>query len=230
MNDRSLRSIRARGLGVACGGGGLAAAARHGGAESEEARAIKSQFARQVERIKSLEVAYKLDTTSNLSPEKLRAIPEYMNQAFPPQGRVARSVQGPEEDIAGRSSPNSIAYLAPVDENGLFAPPEPAADAPPLIKENQKKLREQYDRAIANMKAMEARGANAPKRDPSIRDRSEQDVTRAYNGKTLWSRKPTSPKGNQYEVWTNRSKPNFFQMSAYLCAVGLHVPDPTGRC
>ena len=41
---------------------------------------------------------------------------------------------------------------------GCSPPTEPAAERPPAIKENQKRLREQYDRAIANMKAMEARG------------------------------------------------------------------------
>ena len=62
--------------------------------------------------------------------------------AFKGQKRYSRQIQ-----------PERIKYLAPVDENGLFAPPEPAADAPPLIKENQKELKKQYDRAIANMKA-----------------------------------------------------------------------------
>lgn len=227
MNDRSLRSIRAVALGLLAAGAGLAAA-RHGGAESEEARAIKAQFARQVERIKSLEVAYKLDTTSNLSPEKLRAIPEYMNQLFLPKDEWHEAFKG-EKRYRRQVQPERIAYLAPIDENGLFVPPEPASDAPPLIRENQKRLRKDYDRAIANMKAMEARGAKARKRDPSIRDRSEQDVTRAYNGKTLWSRKPTTPKGNQYEVWTGSREPNWFQVSAYLGAVGLHVPDPKGE-
>jgi hypothetical protein len=78
------------------------------------------------------------------------------------------------------------------------------------------------------MKVQEARGGRIPKRDPTLRDRGEQDVTRGFNGKTLWVKKPMSLKGDRYEVWTTGSKPNFFQMSAYLSAVGLHVPDPAG--
>jgi hypothetical protein len=86
----------------------------------------------------------------------------------------------------------------------------------------------QYERAIAYMKVQEARGVRLPKRDPSLRPLSERDVTRGYNGKTLWVRKLTAPKGHHYEVWTTGSNPNFFQVSAYLAAVGLHVPDPKG--
>jgi hypothetical protein len=208
-------------------GAAAAMAAWHGGAESEEAKTIKAQFAHQVERIKSLEVAYKLETRSNLSPEKLRALPEHMNQLFLPQDEWHVAFKG-EKRYSQQIQPEHVTYLAPVDANGLFVPPEPPADAPPVIKENQKQLREQYDRAIASMKAIEARGARTPKRDPSKRERSEQDVTRAFNGKTLWVKQPMSPKGDRYEVWKTSSKPNFFQISAYLASVGLHVRDPLG--
>ena len=53
-------------------------------------------------------------------------------------------------------------------------------------------------------------------------------MTRAFNGKTLWVKKPTAPKGDRYEVWTTGSRPNFFQVTAYLSASGLYVPDPMG--
>jgi hypothetical protein len=222
-----LRWASVLGAGVLAAGVGAAIAARLDAADSGAARDIKAQFARQVERIKSLDVAYKLETTSNLSPEKLRAIPEYSNQLFLPQDQWHVAFKG-EKRYVQQIQPERIKYLAPVDEYGLFAPPEPAADAPPLIKENQKDLRKQYDRAIAAMKAQEARGVRIPKRDPTVRDRSEQDVTRGFNGKTLWVRKPTSPKAYRYETWSGGSRPNFFQVAAYLGAVGLHVPDPKG--
>jgi hypothetical protein len=205
----------------------MAMAARFAQAESEEARAVKAQFARQFERIKCLEVSFKLETKSNLSPEKLRAIPEHMNQLFLPLDEWHVAFKG-DKRYSRQIQPERIKYLAPVDENGLYIPPDPAADAPPLIKENQKTLKEQYDRAIANMKALEARGVRAPKQDPSIRPLSERDVTRAFNGRTLWVKQPTLPKGDRYQVWTTASKPNFFQVSAYLASVGLHVPDPMG--
>ena len=68
-------------------------------------------------------------------------------EAFKGQMRYRRQIQ-----------PERIKYLAPMGENGLYIPPDPPADAPAAIKENQKELKKQYDRAIANMKAMEARG------------------------------------------------------------------------
>jgi hypothetical protein len=45
--------------------------------EDEQAREVKAQFARLAGRIKSLAVTYRLETKSNLSPEKLRALAEY---------------------------------------------------------------------------------------------------------------------------------------------------------
>jgi hypothetical protein len=228
MNNRNVRLPRFLALGLLAAGVGLAMAARRNESESEETRAIKAQYARQVERIKSLEVAYKLETKSNLSPEKLRAMPEHMNQLFLPQDEWHEAFKG-QKRYRRQIQPEHIAYLAPLDANGLFTPPEPAADAPPVIKENQKLLKEQYDRAIATMKAQEARGVHPAKRDPTKRDRSEQDVTRAFNGKTLWMKQPTSKHGDRFTVWPNASKADWFQISAYLSSVGLHVPDPSGR-
>jgi hypothetical protein len=204
------------------------AMARLKGAESDEVRAIKAQFTRQVERIKSLEVSYKLETKSNLSPEKLRALPEYQNQMFLPQDEWREAFKGAMR-YRRQIQPERIKLLAPMGEDGLFVPPDPPADAPAAIKENQKELRKQYDRAVANMKAMEARGAHFTKRDPSIRDVSERDITRAYNGKTLWMKQPTSKQGNRYLIWPANQSADWFQMSAYLSAAGLNVPDPSGR-
>ena len=95
------------------------------GAESEESQAIKAQFAHQVERIKSLEVAYKLETKSNLSPEKLRAIPEYMNQLFLPQDEWHVAFKG-EKRYSGRSSPSaSSTWLRSTRTGCLFLPSPP---------------------------------------------------------------------------------------------------------
>ncbi len=113
-------------LGLLAAAVGLAAA-RHGTAESEETRAIQSQFAKQVERIKSLEVAYKLDTTCNLSPEKLLAIPEYMNQMFLPHDEWQEAFKG-QKRYRRQIQPEHITYLAPLDENGLF----PLPSQPPM--------------------------------------------------------------------------------------------------
>ena len=47
--------------------------------------------------------------------------------------------------------------------------------------------------------------------------------------RTLWNRKAAERKGFTYEVWSSTSTPNWFQVSAYLGAVGLHFPDPKGE-
>ncbi len=227
MRRRRVQRTSIVAVGVLAAGLGVAMA-RPKGAESDEARAIKAQFTSQVERIKSLEVSYKLETNSNLSPEKLRALPEYQNQMFLPQDEWREAFKG-EMRYRRQIQPERIKFLAPMGENGLFAPPDPPADAPAAIKENQKELRKQYDRAVAIMKAQEARGIAVPKRDPTIRDLSERDVTRAYNGKTLWMKQPTSKQGNRYVIWPTNQEANWFQMSAYLSAAGLNVPDPSGR-
>jgi hypothetical protein len=198
------------------------------GGESPRANEVKAQFARQVERIKSLEVSYKLATTSNLSPERLRALPEYMNQLFLPRDEWRVAFKG-KKRYTRQIQPERVEYLRPLDENGLAVPGEPAADAPALIKENQKELKRQYERAVANTKALEARGVRIPKRDPSLRPLSERDVTRGFNGRTLWMRQPATPKSDQYQVWRSGSKPNWFQVTAYLMAVGLHLSDPSGE-
>ena len=94
MNNRNVKVPCFLALVLLAAGVGLATAARRNESESEEARAIKAQYARQVERIKSLEVAYKRETKSNLSPEKLRAMPEHMNQLFLPQDEWHEAFKG----------------------------------------------------------------------------------------------------------------------------------------
>ena len=195
--------------------------------EDERAREVKAQFARQAGRIKSLAVTYHLETKSNLAPEKLRALPEYQNQLFLPQDEWREAFKG-EKRFRRQIQPERVKYLVPLDENGLAIPAEPSPDASPAMKENQKKLRGEYERAVATTKAMEARGIRIPRRDPALRDRSEQDVTRAYNGKTLWMKQPASRTSDRYLIWPTGSEANWFQISAYLSAVGLHVPDPSG--
>jgi hypothetical protein len=234
MNHLQLRGTSTLALVLIATGTGIAAAALRGGPESAEARALKEKYARQVQRIQSLEVAYKLTTKSNLSPEELRALPEYQNQLFLPQDEWKVAFKGAKR-FKRQIQPEQVAYLAPVGEYGLAAPREPAADAPPSIKENQKQLKAEYDRAVAAMKAQEARGAKPPLAKGGnggvarVRPWSERDVTYAFNGKTLWSRRSISEKADEYQIWRSSSKPNWFQVSSYLAAVGLHVPDPRGE-
>ena len=81
---------------------------------------------------------------------------------------------------------------------------------------------------MANLKANQAKGGKVMKADPSIVSISERDVTRGFNGKSLWMKQPISPNADEFQVWPASSRPNWFQMSAYLASVGLHVPDPRG--
>jgi hypothetical protein len=62
-----------------------------------------------------------------------------------------------------------------------------------------------------------------------VRDPSQRETTRGYNGKSLWMMHPTSTKADQYMIWGSGSKPNWFQVTAYLSAIGMHVPDPSGE-
>jgi hypothetical protein len=193
------------------------------GAESEATREIKSRYAGNVQRIRSLDVSYQLETRSNLSPEKLLALPEYMNQMFLPKDEWRVAFKG-RKRYTRQLQPERRELLRRPDENGLIVPAQPAADAPPLIRENQKKLRESYDRAVANMKANRARGFAFAVGDPSVVSAGERDQVRAFNGKAIWHRRL-----DRYEVWPGTSRPNWFQMSEYLASVGLHVPDPRGE-
>lgn len=227
MNRIQVKQISTLFLGASALAAGLAFAAREQAPESAETRAIKRSSRTRSSGSRALRFTTSWRPPATSVPTSC-ALPEYMNQMFLPSDEWDEAFKGPMR-YRRQIQPEHVTYLSSVDENGLFVPTEPAADAPPLIKENQKKLKEQYDRAIASMKANEARGAKIMRRrDPSVRPRSDQDVTYGYNGKTLWSRRAIEPKGFSYEVWSTTSQPNFFQVSSYLGAVGLHVPDPAG--
>jgi hypothetical protein len=216
-----IRTLIALGVGVPACTSGFLILAR--GAESEAAREIKARYAKQVDRIKSLDVTYKLDTRSNLSAEKLLSLPEYMNQLFLAKEEWRWAFKG-DKRYSRLIQPAHRELLAQTDENGLFKPAEPAADAPELIKQNQKQLKESYERTVANIKADRARGLKHGVASLADVSPSERDQIRAFNGRSIWFQRL-----NHYEVWPATSRPNWFQISYYLAAVGLHVPDPRGE-
>ncbi|KAJ3058996.1 hypothetical protein HK102_010213, partial [Quaeritorhiza haematococci] len=154
-------------------------------------------------------------------------IPEYRNQMFLPKDEWRDAFQGVKR-YRRQAQPAEVETLAPLDEHGLLPPPADAPGDPPAIRENQKKLREEYDRAIGQLKAMQARGvAPAPKAAPR-KLALDPDVTRAFNGRTLWQKKVGGARGDDYLTWPAKTDANWFQATGYLAAVGLHVPDPTG--
>jgi hypothetical protein len=197
------------------------------GDESDEAKRIKAEFMKQAERIESLDVRYKLDTTSPLTADELLALPGFQNQIFLPKDEWREAFKG-DKRYRRQIQPERMDLLVKPDEFGLFPPKDLPADAPEEMKRNQKELQAQHDRAVAHMRAMKARGVAAPQRDPAIRLPSERDVTWGYNGRTLWRKSGLGPESFEYQVWSAKSRPNWFQVGAYLSSVGLHVPDPAG--
>lgn len=197
------------------------------GAESPEVREIKAQLDRQVERIQSLDVAYKLTAKTELKPEQLRALSGFRNQLFLPDEEWRIAFKGPKR-YSRQIQPERVEWLAKPDEFGLVPPADPDPKAPKAVQENEKRLKQEYDRAIAASKAAQARGGLA-RRDPAIRDLMDRDVTRAFNGRSVWMRRPLTAAKDQYQVWAGNSKINWFQPAAYLAATGLHVADPTIR-
>ncbi len=189
-------------------------------------REVVAQLAAQSKQIESLEVEYKLDTRSPLKPAQLRALPDFHNQVFLPHEHWTEAFKGVKR-YRHLVQPERVVWLAPVDEYGLTPPEAVDPKAPAAIQESQKQMKAQYDRAIAMMKAEEARGVKLPRRNPSLLPERDRDVTRGYNGRSLWVRYPGHDQRDVLEVWPARSKPNFFQLSAYLAAVGMHQPDPT---
>jgi hypothetical protein len=193
------------------------------GADSPEGREIKSRLRRQAHRIESLEVSYKLDVTSPLKPQELVALAQFRNQMFLPRDEWHEAFKGGKryqrQIILGK-----VDFLRPTDEHGLFppAPVDPKATA--FVQKEQKKVIEEYERAVARLKAWKARDERAivVSKDPV------PDTTRAFNGRTLWMRHPESNKVDAYQVWPARSEANWFQATSYMRATGLHVPDPTG--
>ncbi len=196
-------------------------------ADSPEAREIKMRLSRQAQSIQSLDVSYKLEAKTPLKPEQLLAIPEFRNQLFLPRDEWRVAFKGTKR-YSRRIQPEQMNLLRPAGEYGL-SPPQPVdPKAPEWVRKNQKEMIEQYDRAVAMMKAQKARGVRLPRRNPNVRDLMERDELRAYNGHTVWMRRPMSEKVVHYQVWPATSEANWFQASAYQSAVGLYVPDPTG--
>jgi hypothetical protein len=198
------------------------------GAESPESREVKSRLRRQAHRLESLEVTYKLETTSPLEPNQLVALPRFHNQLFLPNDEWHEAFKGPKR-FQRQILPEHVKYLRPTDEFGLTPPTPVDPKAPAPVRENQKKLIAEYERVTAGIKAGQARGISYPRRDPDVRPLSERDTTRAYNGRTLWMRHPSTPKADSYLVWPPTSEPNWFQATPYAQSTGLHVTDPTGK-
>jgi hypothetical protein len=197
-------------------------------AESPESREIKSRLRRQAQRIESMEISYKLETTSPLEPKQLVALSQFQNQLFLPNEERHEAFKGPKR-YHRQILPERVNHLRPPDEFGLTppAPVDPKAPAP--MRENQQRLIAEYERATASMKAGRARGIRFPQRDPNVRPLSERDTTRAFNGRTLWMRHPSTAQVDAYQVWPLTLDANWFQATAYAQSTGLHVPDPTGK-
>jgi hypothetical protein len=226
-----IRTRRSRlvlaGLALAAGSGIWAGMAD---GDSPEAREVKEQFARQAGRIGSLEVSYSLVTTSGLKPAQLIALSAFRNQILLPRDEWTEAFQG-EKRYRRQILPERVEYLAEPDEFGLVPPQPIDPKAPPAVQKDQQALKDAYDRAIANMKAQEARGVpGRRKKDPGLLDLMERDVTRAFNGRMVWMRRPRDAKVNEVQVWPLRpTAMHWFGMSSYFSAVGLQPADPTSK-
>jgi hypothetical protein len=198
--------------------------------DSPEAREAKEQFARQAGRIGSLEVSYSLKATSGLEPAQLLALAQFRNQLFLPKDDWTEAFKG-EKRYRRQIQPERVEYLAEPDEFGLVPPQPVDPKAPAAVQKAQKALKDGYDRAIALMKAQEARGVpRRRKKDPGLLDPMERDITRAFNGRTIWMRRPRDEKVNEIQVWPLRPDAmHWFGISSYLSAVGLQPADPTSK-
>ncbi|WP_422927799.1 hypothetical protein [Singulisphaera sp. PoT] len=221
----SLGSWRARRYLVCALGIGLSAWLTISHAESDESRQIKDQLDKQVRRIQSLEVVSHLETKTDLTYEQIRSIPSFSNQILLPKEEDREAFKG-RKRYRRILQPEVVEWIAPTDRFGLVPPQAADPKAPAYIQERQASLKKEYDRAIGEMKRQEARGIRTPKRDPKVLDSIERDVTRSFNGRSLWMRRPRSDKVDEYQVWPITARSNWFQASPYLSAVGLHVYDP----
>lgn len=196
--------------------------------DSPETREVKEQFARQAGQIASLEVSYSLETTSGLKPAQLIALLNFRNRLFLPKNEWTEAFMG-EKRYCRQLQPERVEYLADPDEFGLVPPQPVDPRASAAVQDQQKALKDGYDRAIAMMRAQEEMGVpRRPREDASRLLPSERDITRAYNGRTAWMRHPRDGKTNEVQIWAVGQKAlHFFGMSPYLSAVGLQPADPT---
>ena len=167
------------------------------GADSPEAREIKARFKKQADRIESLEVSFRREATSPLKAEQLLALAEFRNQLWLPKDRWQVAFKG-RKRFQRQLNPERLTPLGRTDEFGMTPPPPVDPKSPALVQENQKKLIKEYERMVAMMKAEKARGTNRIQFD----NQPERDVTRAYNGRTLWMRHPDSDKVDAYQIWS----------------------------
>jgi hypothetical protein len=197
-------------------------------ADTPEALEIKARLLSQAQRIQSLDVSFKFEARTPLNPEQLLAMSEFRNQRFLPRDEWRIAFKGTKR-YSRQIQPERMNRLGPVDEFGL-TPPQPVdPKASAWVQKNQKAMIEQHERAVAMFKAREARGIRTRRTDPNVRPLLDRDVTRAFNGHTLWMRRPRSEKVIDYQVWPASSEANWFQVSAYQSSVGLFVPDPTAN-
>jgi hypothetical protein len=194
------------------------------GADSPEAREIKARLKKQADRIESLEVSFRHEGTSPLKAEQLLAMAQFRNQLWLPKDRWHVAFKG-RKRFRHELNPERLTPLGHTDEFGMSPPPPVDPKSPALVQENQKKLIKEYERAAAMVKAEKARGTKRIRFD----NQPDRDVTRAYNSRTLWMRHPESDKVDAYEIWPSNSRANWFQVTPYTQATGLHPPDPTGH-
>ena len=150
---------------------------------------------------------------------------EFRNKLWLPKDEWHEAFKG-QKRFQRQMQKEKVIPLRPADEFGLtpVAPVDPKS--PPLVQRNQKELIKGHERMVALMKAQKARGG--PPRY-AFDNQPDRDITRAFNGRTLWMRNAPSDKAAAYQVWSPTSKVNWFQATPYALATGLHVPDPTAR-
>src|SRR5262249_1964143 len=154
----------------------------------------------------------------------------FRNQLFLPEEDWTEAFKG-EKRYRRRLQAERVEYLAEPDEFGVVPPQPVDPKAPAAAQKDQKALKDAYDPAIAIQKPQQAQGMprHRPK-GPGLLSPMERDVTRAFNGRTLWMRRPRDAKTNEVQVWPVRQRAlHWFGMSAYLSAVGLQPADPTAK-
>ncbi len=130
------------------------------GADTPEALEIKARLLRQAQRIQSLDVSFKLEAKTPLKPEQLLAMSEFRNQISLPKDEWRIAFKGTKR-YSRQLQPERINGLGPIDEFG-GRPPQPVdPKAPAWVRENQKKMIEQYERAVAPGQGPEGTGTRS---------------------------------------------------------------------